>query len=113
VFDTHDACNLEKVGFAIERQGGKKWEVADIKQPVIDIFSKRKDEIDDQAARCGIANAAREAELGPSEEYRRMEARLRFVRGEPVSVAIAGRKSRQTCHNIQQKRGRNPLRPPR
>lgn len=64
IFDSLYARELEKLGFAIDRQGGKKWEVAGIPQSMISKFSKRTDEIEDEAARRGIVDARRKAELG-------------------------------------------------
>ena len=64
VFDSLYARELEKLGFAIDRQGGKKWEVAGIPASMVGKFSKRTDEIEDEAARQGIVNAVRKAELG-------------------------------------------------
>ena len=63
VFDSLYAQSLEKLGFAIDRQGGKKWEVAGIPHAVIGKFSKRKDEIETEAERLGIVDARRKAEL--------------------------------------------------
>jgi conjugative relaxase-like TrwC/TraI family protein len=37
---------LEAMGYAIDRRGGKAWEIAGIPQSVIDKFSKRKEEIE-------------------------------------------------------------------
>ena len=64
VFDSLYARELEKLGFVIDRQGGKKWEIAGIPPSMIDKFSKRTDEVEDEAARRGITDAARKAELG-------------------------------------------------
>ena len=64
VFDSLYAGELEKLGFHIERQGGKKWKVAGITDSMIATFSKRKDEIETEAERLGIIDAARKAELG-------------------------------------------------
>jgi conjugative relaxase-like TrwC/TraI family protein len=64
VFDSHYASELEKLGFHIDRQGGKKWEIAGIPASMVDKFKKRTDEVEDEAARRGIVDAARKAELG-------------------------------------------------
>ena len=64
VFDSLYARELENLGFAIDRQGGKKWEIAGIPQSMIDTFSKRKDEVEDAARRLAITDPARKAELG-------------------------------------------------
>ena len=66
VFDSLYAGELERLGFRIERQGGKKWKVAGITDAMIATFSKRKDEIEDVAARLGITDPERKAELGAS-----------------------------------------------
>jgi conjugative relaxase-like TrwC/TraI family protein len=63
VFDAFYAAELERLGFHIERQGGKKWKVAGITDHMVDTFSKRKDEIEDAAARLGITDPARKGEL--------------------------------------------------
>src|SRR5262249_4678963 len=59
VFDSLYARELEKLGFAIDRQGGKKWEIAGIPASMVDKFKKRTDEVEDEAARKGITDAAR------------------------------------------------------
>ena len=64
VFDSLYARELETLGFVIDRQGGKKWEVAGIPAPMVDKFKKRTDEVEDEAARRGIVDAVRKAELG-------------------------------------------------
>jgi TrwC relaxase/AAA domain len=64
VFDAIYARNLEKLGFVIDRQGGKKWEVAGITQAMIDTFSKRKYQVEDAARRLNITDPAEKGELG-------------------------------------------------
>jgi len=64
VFDALYARELETLGFGIDRQGGKKWEVAGIPAAMIDKFKKRTNEVEDEAARKGIVDAVRKAELG-------------------------------------------------
>ncbi len=64
VFDACYAAELKRLGFRIERQGGKKWKVAGITDHMIETFSKRKDEIEDAAAHLGITDPARKGELG-------------------------------------------------
>ncbi len=64
VFDALYARELENLGFVIDRQGGKKWEVAGITPSMIDTFSKRKDEVEDAARRLNITDPALKAELG-------------------------------------------------
>ncbi len=63
VFDALYARELEQLGFGIDRQGGKKWEVAGITDHMIDNFSKRTDEIEDEGGaarhhRCRRARAS-------------------------------------------------------
>jgi AAA domain/TrwC relaxase len=64
VFDARFARELEALGLRIDRQGGKKWEIAGVPASVIANFSKRTDEIEDMAARLGITDPDRKAELG-------------------------------------------------
>jgi conjugative relaxase-like TrwC/TraI family protein len=64
VFDALYARELETLGFGIDRQGGKKWEVANIPASMVEKSSKRTDEVEDEAARRGIIDAVRKAELG-------------------------------------------------
>jgi conjugative relaxase-like TrwC/TraI family protein len=73
VFDSHYARELEKLGFVIDRQGGKKWEIAGIPASMVDTFSKRTDEVEDEAARRGIVDAARKAELGAKTRSRKQK----------------------------------------
>jgi conjugative relaxase-like TrwC/TraI family protein len=74
VFDSLYARELEKQGFAIDRQGGKKWEIAGIPAAaMIGKFSKRTDEIEDEAARQGIIDAVRKAELGAKTRSRKQK----------------------------------------
>ena len=40
------ARRLEDLGYAIDRRGGKEWEIAGVPQSVIDKFNKRTDEIE-------------------------------------------------------------------
>jgi conjugative relaxase-like TrwC/TraI family protein len=64
VFDSLYARELETLGFGIDRQGGKKWEIAGIPASMVTKFSKRTGEVEDEAARRGIVDAVRKAELG-------------------------------------------------
>jgi conjugative relaxase-like TrwC/TraI family protein len=64
VFDSLYARELENLGYVIDRQGVKKWEIAGITASMIGKFSKRTNEVEDEAARKGIIDAARKAELG-------------------------------------------------
>jgi conjugative relaxase-like TrwC/TraI family protein len=58
------AGKLEAIGYPIDRRGGKEWEIFGVPQSVIDKFSKRTDQIDTEAEKRGITDAARKAELG-------------------------------------------------
>jgi conjugative relaxase-like TrwC/TraI family protein len=64
VFDSLYARELGKLGIAIDRQGGKKWEIAQIPASMVAKFSKRTDEVEAEAERQGITHAGRKAELG-------------------------------------------------
>jgi conjugative relaxase-like TrwC/TraI family protein len=58
------ADKLEGLGYAIDRRGGTDWEIAGVPQSAIDRFSKRTAQIDGEAEKRGITDAARKAELG-------------------------------------------------
>ena len=58
------AEGLVERGYAIDRREGGRWELAGVPQSVIDKFSKRTDEVEAEAARQGITNAAEKAGLG-------------------------------------------------
>ena len=75
-FEARLAHKLEGLGYAIDRRGGKEWEIAGVPQSVIDKFSKRTDEIETQAGRLGITDADRKAELG---------AKTRATKGKALS----------------------------
>ena len=75
-FETRLAHKLEGLGYAIDRRGGKEWEIAGVPRSVIDKFSKRTDEIETQAERLGIVDADRKGELG---------ARTRAAKGEGLT----------------------------
>jgi conjugative relaxase-like TrwC/TraI family protein len=64
LFDSIYARQIEALGYHIDRQGGKKWEIAGIPDSVIATFKKRTNEIEDEAVRRGITDALRKAELG-------------------------------------------------
>jgi conjugative relaxase-like TrwC/TraI family protein len=64
VFYSHLASKIAGLGYGIDRRGGKAWEIAGMPQALIDRFSKRTDEIEDEAARQGITDERRKAELG-------------------------------------------------
>ena len=73
VFDSLYTKGLERLGFAIDRQGGKKWEIAGVPQAVIGKFSKRTDEIETEAERQGIVDARQKAELGAKTRSRKQK----------------------------------------
>ncbi len=58
------AAKLEALGYAIDCRGGNEWEIAGVPQSAIDKFSKRTVQIDAEAEKQGITDAARKAELG-------------------------------------------------
>lgn len=64
LFDARYASNLQRLGYAIDRQGGKRWEVAGVSDVLIDQFSKRTREIEAEAKRRGVTDAKVKAELG-------------------------------------------------
>jgi hypothetical protein len=64
LFDARYAANLQKLGFSLEKSGGKRWEIAGITPEMIEKFSKRKQEIDAEARRRGITDAREKGELG-------------------------------------------------
>ena len=52
------AGKLEALGYVIDRRGGKEWEIAGVPQSAIDTFSKRTTQIEAEAERLGISDAA-------------------------------------------------------
>lgn len=76
VFEARLAHKLEGLGYAIDRQGDKAWEIAGVPQSVLDKFSKRTDEIETEAERLGITDADRKGELG---------ARTRHAKGKGLT----------------------------
>ena len=56
------AGRLKAMGHAIDRQGGKKWEIAGVQGMAT--FSKRTSEVEETAERLGITDDGRKAELG-------------------------------------------------
>jgi conjugative relaxase-like TrwC/TraI family protein len=58
------ADGLIERGFAIDRRAGGKWELAGVPQSVIDTFSKRTGEIEEEAKRLNVNDPGRKAELG-------------------------------------------------
>lgn len=57
------AKKLEGLGYVIDRRGDTDWEIAGVPQSVIDIFSKRTERIDNDAAEKGITDPALKAGL--------------------------------------------------
>jgi conjugative relaxase-like TrwC/TraI family protein len=64
VFYSRLADKLEAAGYVIDRRGGYDWEIAGIPQSMIDKFSKRTAQIDAEAERLGIHDAAEKGKLG-------------------------------------------------
>lgn len=64
LFDSLYAAELEKIGFVIDRQGGKRWEISGVSASMVSTFSKRTREVEAEAERRGIVDAGRKAELG-------------------------------------------------
>lgn len=58
------ARKVEALGYGIDRRGGYEWEIAGIPQSMIATFSKRTKQINDEAKRLGIDDAASKAKLG-------------------------------------------------
>jgi len=58
------AGKLENLGYVIDRRGGNDWEVAGVLQSTIDKFSKRTAQIEAEAKKRGITDAAEKAGLG-------------------------------------------------
>ena len=58
------AGKLEGLGYAIDRRGGNEWEIAGVPQATIDTFSKRTAQIEAEAEKHGITDAAEKAGLG-------------------------------------------------
>ena len=73
VFDSLYARGLERLGFSIDRRGGKKWEIAGIPQSAVDTFSKRTDEIEAEAERLGIVDERQKAGLGAKTRSRKQK----------------------------------------
>lgn len=61
------AGKLEGLGYAIDRRGGNEWEIAGVPQATIDTFSKRTAQIEAEAEKQGITDAAEKAALGAKE----------------------------------------------
>jgi conjugative relaxase-like TrwC/TraI family protein len=64
VFYSKLAGKLEAAGYVIDRRGEFDWEIAGIPQSMIDTFSKRTAQIDAEAEKKGITDAAEKAKLG-------------------------------------------------
>ncbi len=58
------ADKLEGMGYGIDRRGGNEWEIAGVPQATIDKFSKRTAQIEAEAEKLGITDAAEKAGLG-------------------------------------------------
>ena len=67
------ADKLEELGYAIDRRGGTEWEIAGVPQTVIDKFSKRTMQIEAEAEKRGITDAAEKAELGAKDPVEQAE----------------------------------------
>ena len=52
------------LGYVIDRRGGKEWEIAGVPQSVIDKFSKRTAQIEAEAEKLGITDAAAKPSWG-------------------------------------------------
>jgi conjugative relaxase-like TrwC/TraI family protein len=68
------AGKLTAMGYAIDRRADGRWEIAGVPQAVIDKFSKRTDEIEAEAERRGITDAALKAELGAKTRSKKQKA---------------------------------------
>ena len=58
------AGKLEGLGYVIDRRSGNEWEIVGVLQSTIDTFSKRTAQIEAEADKLGITDAARKAKLG-------------------------------------------------
>ena len=58
------AGKLEGLGYGIDRRGGNEWEIGGVPQATIDKFSKRTAQIEAEAEKLGITDAAEKAALG-------------------------------------------------
>ncbi|MFM7315390.1 MAG: MobF family relaxase, partial [bacterium] len=64
VFESRLAAKIKSLGYEIERNEGRNWEIAGIPRSVITKFSKRTEEIETEAERLGITDPKQKAELG-------------------------------------------------
>ncbi len=64
VFEARLAFKIKSLGYEIDRHDGRNWEIAGIPQSVISKFSKRTEEIQNEAERLGITDPKQKAELG-------------------------------------------------
>ena len=64
------ADKLEGLGYVIDRRGGTEWEIAGVPQSVIDKFSKRTAQIDAEAERLGITDAASQSGAGSKNQVK-------------------------------------------
>ncbi|APW64317.1 MobF family relaxase [Paludisphaera borealis] len=58
------AHKLESAGYAIDRKGGKEWEIVGVPQATISTFSKRTGQVEQLAEELGITDDARKSQLG-------------------------------------------------
>jgi conjugative relaxase-like TrwC/TraI family protein len=63
VFHSRLAHQLGDLGLPVERTTNG-WEIAGVKRPLIDKFSRRKEQIEEKARQLGLENADAKAELG-------------------------------------------------
>jgi conjugative relaxase-like TrwC/TraI family protein len=81
LYDSRYVANLEKLGFAVTKTGGKGWEISGISPELIFKFSKRQQQIEAEAKRLGITDPEEKGELaaktrsGKQKELTRSELR--------------------------------------
>lgn len=93
------AGKLEGLGYVIDRRGGKEWEIAGVPQSVIDKFSKRTRQIEDEAERLGVTDPERKSELGAKTRARKQKElpQANFARsGTPSSPTKNARRWRRS-----------------
>jgi len=71
-FESRLARRLEELGLPIERRA-EGWEVAGVPRTVIDKFSRRTAEVEAEAKKRGITDAAKKAELGAKTRRRKQD----------------------------------------
>ena len=77
VFHSHLAARLRALGFAIQKTGKGRWEIAGIPESLLKKFSRRTAEIEKLAQEKGIVDPAEKDKLG---------ARTREAKGRPRSA---------------------------